>query len=1597
MRFFSTLTLLLCCSFLLSGQNHEHPHSGTPPFQLSTGPYCGKEEQASRSEREQMAKAFLKWKRNLHTKSAAPIRTIPVVFHLLEYDPTITNAAVENAVASLNNAYSHSQNNPAGDDYSIGTRGVDTKIEFCLAQRAPDGGLTNGIVRWRTDYENMDVDLEDAKLKTQGQWDPRYYLNIWVLAHLDTELEQSYTGSTWWTRESGLGGYSGGPGGVVGPDAKTDGVIVAGMGSALLAHEIGHYMSLAHTFAASCANDDCLVDGDGICDTPPDISKVGCGQNTCDTDTLSNYSNGFFTDDVLDMTSNFMDYSSCPNEFTQGQADKMLFVIDNQRIDLAVEAPSNNDACLRPCGEDYSIEFAISERYPEPNVAIDFSSSTLGTGIDTYEWYVEALGSPAFNYPVAWLKGFTPSTTAVGTAANLQHTFLDPGKYRVYLKAWNSANPGCYASYSRVVRVTCSGIDARFTPDVRLIASKQQKAKMLDSVLFRNRSVNATAFEWTVRHEPYSGMTPAQPDFISADQDLSHVFLEPGDYYITLIAKNGVACVDTCGPFLLPVLDPTIDGKIKLNGVDCYNEDSIRVAFKVFNDGFDTIPIGMPVTFYDEDPRLASPVPQVLGTFYLDKVVYGKENGENFVAIVPASKPKLDQIWAVFNDYGATTFPISWPTPDGNVMTVNSEFPASGENELSYDNNYSQKKDFQFRVDLAIPNSINCTDTELQLEASHQNGRSLSGVEWMPATNLSCNSCLDPIFTLQNTEVNQSVILSSEYFCKDTAQVTLPALVLDVPMAIVTRPPDLCPGSPPFNPNNFVTGTSITWYDSETANAGSASPPVVDTNIPGNYSLWVTDKRSACEGPKVEFTYTITTEVAPPTVSDAPTICVGENVPNLNALVVGTNITWHLSASGGTGSPTPPSISSNSAGTQTFWVSQSNNSCESLRVPISFTVAPQSAPPVVDNTVSICPGEMIPEWLSLVNGSNLLWYTTENGGTATTNPPAASSNAPGTYDLWVSQSANTCESPRVKVSYTIEVAPPIPVLSNIPDLCPGEDPPNLAEFVNGANISWYSSDTILTGSSSPPTVNTNQTGNYTFWVSQSDNNCESPRAPISLAILPSSAEPLIAQTPVFCVGDSVPLLSQFVSGANLQWYESQSSQLGEATPPSVSSSTAGTQTFWVSQSSNNCESPRVPISITIDPQSAPPIVTNTVSVCQGEVIPDWASLVTGSNLLWYATENGGTGTTDPPVARSSSPGSYHLWVSQSDNNCESPRVKVSYTIKAAPPIPQVTSIPDLCSGDAIPNLVEFVSGSNISWYSSDTILSGSLSPPGINTSEAGNYTFWVSQSEDNCESPRTPLRLTINASPAAPEIAEIPAFCVGDSVPALTQFVSGTNLKWYEGLDQQLGEITPPTIETTEARSYQFGVSQSLNACEGPTALLEVGISSLQITPSGPHEVDEDEPLDIAVAIDVSPSDTPYSIEWLDESGNPFDSDQLNTTVYPIDPTYYTVVVTAGGCVEEGDIEVDVIYQIDPTQIFSPNGDGMNDTWYIDDIDRYPNANVSVYNRLGALVYQAKAYNNGWEGRNQNGMPLPLATYYFVIDLNKFGVKAVTGHVTIIR
>jgi gliding motility-associated-like protein len=80
--------------------------------------------------------------------------------------------------------------------------------------------------------------------------------------------------------------------------------------------------------------------------------------------------------------------------------------------------------------------------------------------------------------------------------------------------------------------------------------------------------------------------------------------------------------------------------------------------------------------------------------------------------------------------------------------------------------------------------------------------------------------------------------------------------------------------------------------------------------------------------------------------------------------------------------------------------------------------------------------------------------------------------------------------------------------------------------------------------------------------------------------------------------------------------------------------------------------------------------------------------------------------------------------------------------------------------------------------------------------------------------------------------------------------------------------------------------------------------------------------------------------------------------------------------------------------LFTPNNDGMNDYWYIPDIEQYGTISVQIYNRFGKLLYHSSAYKNDWDG-TYNGTPLPEASYYYIIKSSEKGI--IKGVVNLVR
>jgi gliding motility-associated-like protein len=91
--------------------------------------------------------------------------------------------------------------------------------------------------------------------------------------------------------------------------------------------------------------------------------------------------------------------------------------------------------------------------------------------------------------------------------------------------------------------------------------------------------------------------------------------------------------------------------------------------------------------------------------------------------------------------------------------------------------------------------------------------------------------------------------------------------------------------------------------------------------------------------------------------------------------------------------------------------------------------------------------------------------------------------------------------------------------------------------------------------------------------------------------------------------------------------------------------------------------------------------------------------------------------------------------------------------------------------------------------------------------------------------------------------------------------------------------------------------------------------------------------------------------------------------------------------------------QMNISQAFTPNGDGINDTWVISNIERHPNSIVRVFNRWGTQVFIAKNYQNDWDGHyKNNSQSLPeSSSYYYQIDLDGDGTTDKEGWIYITR
>ena len=114
--------------------------------------------------------------------------------------------------------------------------------------------------------------------------------------------------------------------------------------------------------------------------------------------------------------------------------------------------------------------------------------------------------------------------------------------------------------------------------------------------------------------------------------------------------------------------------------------------------------------------------------------------------------------------------------------------------------------------------------------------------------------------------------------------------------------------------------------------------------------------------------------------------------------------------------------------------------------------------------------------------------------------------------------------------------------------------------------------------------------------------------------------------------------------------------------------------------------------------------------------------------------------------------------------------------------------------------------------------------------------------------------------------------------------------------------------------------------------------------------------------------------------------------------TYDLQITDILGCsyTESFNIGKDSIGCVFPVTAFSPNGDAYNDQWFIQNMDLYPNAEMTVFNKWGNIVYERKGLYEPWNGQIQ-GEDAPATVYFYILYLNNNGQEKITGTISIVR
>jgi gliding motility-associated-like protein len=585
------------------------------------------------------------------------------------------------------------------------------------------------------------------------------------------------------------------------------------------------------------------------------------------------------------------------------------------------------------------------------------------------------------------------------------------------------------------------------------------------------------------------------------------------------------------------------------------------------------------------------------------------------------------------------------------------------------------------------------------------------------------------------------------------------------------------------------------------------------------------------------------------------------------------------------------------------------------------------------------------------------------------------------------------------------------------------NPVDVVSTPAGATFSWENTNTTIglgaSGSGQVPTWNvpSNTTGSSisgTITITATlDPSCPGSETDFIVTVEPTGNIDVSTLDTLLCSGEPADItVESSISSAIITWTQTSPSSISGANNGNGnlgaisdvlindgSTSSIDTVFYTFSISNVQCPDPDVTISVSVQPQITMNDVPN-ILVCPGQSIDpdDFVTTPAGGTFTWtndnttigiVASGSGQIATWSAPPNNTSTTITGIVTISAQLNGC--PGVEDEFTVSINP-IPDYNYSLNPTSGlscvgttaDIIGTVVP--TASTIVWSGPGIVSGQGTGSIVVNT--PGNYTIVMTDPGTGCTATEVvPMEPPTQINISATQIQQIT--CGGANNGAITISTDNSATVSYtwtpnSGSGASINNLSPGTYAVTVT-------NEDLCTDDTSFVLTEPDPIVVSMIDSVGSECGE---ANGYLTVAATGGQGGFSYEW--NNGN---TGAINTG---IDAGNHTVTVTdASGCsVDEVlDLGCTELIPIIVPQLITPNGDGKNDTWIIQNIQQYPEIKVWVYNRWGNLVYQSQPYQNDWngyytEGGNVDG-PLPASTYFYLIDTMKKSQDPYKGYLEI--